>query len=65
MMNQLSKKITNISPEKYAERLLRLLSMAVLDILEPFILNELNSNTEEMVKQVGELLLQNISLSSN
>lgn len=39
--------------------------MAVLGILESFILNELNSSTEEIAKQVGELLLQNISLSSH
>ncbi|WP_254176608.1 TetR/AcrR family transcriptional regulator C-terminal domain-containing protein [Clostridium baratii] len=65
MMNQLSKKINNISADKDPEILLRFLSMAVLGILESFILNELNSNTEEIAKQVGELLLQNISLSSH
>lgn len=64
MMNQLSKKINNISADKDPEILLRFLSMAVLGILESFILNELNSNTEEIAKQVGGLLLQNISLSS-
>ncbi|AIY83380.1 bacterial regulatory s, tetR family protein [Clostridium baratii str. Sullivan] len=65
MMNQLSKKINNISAGKDPEILLRFLSMAVLGILESFILNELNSSTEEIAKQVGELLLQNISLSSH
>ncbi|CUP60833.1 MAG: TetR/AcrR family transcriptional regulator C-terminal domain-containing protein [Clostridium baratii] len=65
MMNQLSKKINNLSADKDPEILLRFLSMAVLGILESFILNELNSSTEEIAKQVGELLLQNISLSSH
>ena len=64
MMNQLSKKINNLSADKDPEILLRFLSMAVLGILESFILNELSSSTEEIAKQVGELLLQNISLSS-
>ncbi|ELC8441148.1 TetR/AcrR family transcriptional regulator C-terminal domain-containing protein [Clostridium perfringens] len=64
MMNQLSKKINNIDSEKDSEILLRFLSMAVLGIIESFILNELNSSTEQIAKQVGELLLQNISLSS-
>ncbi|MDZ4993860.1 TetR family transcriptional regulator [Clostridium perfringens] len=65
MMNQLSKKINNIDSEKDSEILLRFLSMAVLDIIESFILNQLNFSTEQIAKQVGELLLQNISLSSN
>lgn len=65
MMNQLSKKINNLSADKDPEILLRFLSMAVLGILESFILNELNSSTEEIAKQVGELLLHNISLSSH
>lgn len=65
MMNQLSKKINNIDPDKDPEILIRFLSMAVLGILESFILNELNSSTEEIAKQVGELLLHNISLYSH
>ncbi|WP_207641904.1 TetR-like C-terminal domain-containing protein [Clostridium baratii] len=65
MMNQLSKKITNISADKAPEILLRFLSVVVLGILEYFILNELNSSTEEIAKQIGELLLQNILLSSH
>lgn len=65
MMNQLSKKINNIDPDKDPEILIRFLSMAVLGILESFILNELNSSIEEIAKQVGELLLHNISLYSH
>lgn len=64
MMNQLSKKMDKINPEKDEEILLRFLSMAVLGIIESFLLNELNTSTEQIAKQVGELLAQNIALAS-
>lgn len=62
MMNQLRKKMNNIKSEKDPEILIRFLSMAVLGILESFMLNELNSSTDEIAKQVGELLAENISI---
>lgn len=65
MMNQLSKKINDINPEKNSEILRRFLGMAVLGIIESFILGELNSSTEEIATQVGKLLAQNISLGLN
>lgn len=37
--------------------------MAVLGIVEAFVLNEFNIGTEQLAKQVGELLAQNISLA--
>jgi AcrR family transcriptional regulator len=61
--NQLNKKINKINSEKDAEILLRFLSMAVLGIVEAFVLNEFNIGTEQLAKQVGELLAQNISLA--
>lgn len=36
--------------------------MTVLGIIESFVLNELNSITDEIAKQVGELLSQNMWL---
>ena len=65
MMNELSKKINKISPEKNSEILIRFLAMAVLGIIESFLLDELDSSTEEIAKEVGKLLLHNISPSSN
>ncbi len=65
MMDQLSKKINKINPEKDDEILLRFLSMAVLGIVESFTLDQLNASTEQVAKQVGELLAQNISLASH
>ncbi len=65
MANQLSKKLTNLKHEQDAEILLRFLSMAVLGIVESFVLDELNASTEQIAKQVGELLVQNISLVSH
>lgn len=64
MMNQLSEKINQVNPEKDSGILLRFLSMAVLGIMESFILNELNDSTEQIAKQVGELLEQNIQFAS-
>ncbi|MDR1769070.1 MAG: TetR/AcrR family transcriptional regulator [Hungatella sp.] len=61
--NQLNKKINKINSEKDAEILLRFLSMAVLGIVEAFVLNEFNIGTEQLAKQVGKLLAQNISLA--
>lgn len=65
MKNQLSKKIIHISPEKDAEILLRFLSMAVLGIVESFVLNQLNAGMEQTAKLVGELVEQTILLSSS
>ena len=65
MMNQLSKKINKINSKKDTEILKRFLSMAVLGILESFLLNELNFSTDEIARQVGELLAQNISIYSH
>ncbi len=64
-MNQLSKKINKINPKKDTAILKRFLSMAVLGNLESFLLDELNFSTDEISKQVGELLSQNISLYSH
>lgn len=53
MMNQLSKKINNISSDKDPEILLRFLSMAVLGILESFILmKSQNNNTLSFMFEV-------------
>ncbi|GCD12379.1 hypothetical protein Ctaglu_40020 [Clostridium tagluense] len=59
------KKINKIAPKKDTEILLIFLSMAVLGIMESFVLNKLNASTEQIAKQVGELLAQNISLASH
>ena len=65
MMDQLTKKISNIDTEKNPEILIKFLGMAVLGIIESFVLNELNSSTDEIARQVGELLAQNISFFSS
>lgn len=57
---QLRKKFMNISSDKDPEILLKFFSMAVLGIVESFLLDQLNANTEEAARQVGELLEQNI-----
>lgn len=64
MMNQLSTKIKTVNPEKDIELLQKFLSMAVLGIIESFLLNEINASTERIARQVGELLEQNIILAS-
>jgi hypothetical protein len=63
-MHQLNLKITKINPEKEAEILLKFLGMAVLGIVESFVLNQLKASTEDTAKQVGELLEQNIAMAS-
>lgn len=64
IMHQLNLKIIKINPEKEAEILLKFLSMAVLGIVESFVLNQLKASTEDTAKQVGELLEQNIAMAS-
>nr|WP_249923535.1 TetR-like C-terminal domain-containing protein [Paenibacillus odorifer] len=53
IMHQLHLKIIKINPEKEAEILLKFLSMAVLGIVEFFVLNQLKASTEDTAKQVG------------
>lgn len=65
MIDQLRKKINTLDSKKDPELLIRFLSMAVLGIIESFVLDELHSSTDEIAKQVGELLAQNISIYSN
>lgn len=64
MMNQLNKKIDKSNYKKDSEILIRFLGMAVLAIVESFVLNELTSTTEEIATEVGELLKQNITFAS-
>ena len=64
MMNQFRRKINNTTSEKDPEILIKFLSMAVLGIIESFVLDELNLSTDEIAKQVGELLINNISTYS-
>ncbi|GLC89610.1 TetR/AcrR family transcriptional regulator [Lysinibacillus piscis] len=56
MMKQLGEKIT----ERDDKILLRFVSTAVLGIMESFVLNQLNGNTEEIATKVGELMLKTI-----
>lgn len=60
METELRKKIENKNVEKDPEILLRFLSMAVLGIVECFLLDQLNASTEQTAREVGALLEQNI-----
>lgn len=64
MMNELRKKMKNISLETNIEILTRFLGMAILGIIESFVLDELNNTTEEIAKEVGRLVEENLSLSN-
>ncbi|THF79530.1 TetR/AcrR family transcriptional regulator C-terminal domain-containing protein [Cohnella fermenti] len=64
IMHQLSLKLHRIRPEKDAEVILKFLGMAVLGIVESFVLRQLTAGTEDIARQVGELLEQNIANAS-
>lgn len=61
MMNQINEKISVVKPKIDSELLPRFLGMAVLGIIESFMLNEINSNTEKIAEEVGQLLALNLS----
>ncbi|MFT4004132.1 MAG: TetR/AcrR family transcriptional regulator C-terminal domain-containing protein [Lacrimispora sp.] len=61
--NQLGKRLAGIGAEKDPEVLLKFLSMAVLGIVESFLLDQLSANTEQIASQVGELLERNIAFA--
>ncbi|ASA23440.1 TetR/AcrR family transcriptional regulator [Paenibacillus donghaensis] len=60
MMNQLSNKIDKRDSKNDNEILLKFLGMAVLGIMESFVLNHLNGSTEQIATQVGELMMRTI-----
>ncbi|WP_413371998.1 TetR-like C-terminal domain-containing protein [Paenibacillus taichungensis] len=62
MMNQLSYKIDKSDSENDDEILLKFLGMAVLGIMESFVLDQLNGTTEQVATQVGGLLTRTISI---
>ncbi|MCS7460917.1 TetR/AcrR family transcriptional regulator [Paenibacillus doosanensis] len=64
MMDQLSQKIDRSDPEKDPEIVLKFLSMAVLGIMESFVLKQLQGSTERIATEVGELMLRTIPLTS-
>ena len=59
----IGKRLAGIGAEKDPEVLLKFLSMAVLGIVESFLLEQLSSNTEQIARQVGELLERNIAFA--
>lgn len=65
MMDQINQKIAVVKPKRDSEILPRFLGMAVLGIVESFVLNELNSSAEEIATEVGELLILNLTPASN
>ncbi|MWV42016.1 TetR family transcriptional regulator [Paenibacillus sp. HJL G12] len=63
IMDQLIKKIDKSDPEKDNEILLKFLSMATLGIVESYVLNQLKGSMELVATEVGELIMQTISLA--
>jgi len=64
IMHQLSLKLNPIDPGHEAEVLLKFLGMAVLGIVESFVLQQLKTGMEDIARQVGELLERNIAMAS-
>lgn len=63
MSSQLEKRLSGMDADKDPEILLKFLSMAVLGIVESFVLDQLNAGTEQVASRVGELLEKNITSS--
>lgn len=60
MMNQLSIRLENVSPRKNTGFLQKFLGMAVLGVIESYVLNQFDMGTREIAEQVAELLEVNI-----
>lgn len=57
-MDQLNLKLEEVSSQKNTEVLRKFMAMAVLGVLESYVLNQFHVGIEEIAKQVGELLEQ-------
>ncbi|MDO4272157.1 MAG: TetR/AcrR family transcriptional regulator C-terminal domain-containing protein [Eubacteriales bacterium] len=58
IMEQLNNKLEGVSDEKNTEVLRKFMAMAVLGVLESYVLNQFHVGIEEIAQQVGELLEQ-------
>lgn len=58
IMEQLNLKLEEVSSQKNTEVLRKFMAMAVLGVLESYVLNQFHVGIEEIAKQVGELLEQ-------
>lgn len=56
MMEQLDGKLENAAPGKNTEVLRKFMGMAVLGVIESSVLNEFDTGTREIAKQVAQLL---------
>lgn len=56
MMEQLSTKLKNVSAAKDTEVLRKFMGMAVLGVIESYVLNQFNAETREIAEQVAALL---------
>ncbi|MCS7460405.1 TetR/AcrR family transcriptional regulator [Paenibacillus doosanensis] len=65
MMEQIDRKIDRSKLSRDPELFLRFLGMAVLGIMESFLLNQLTGSTEQVATEVGELVQQTIALASS
>ncbi len=61
IMEQLSTKLEGVSDQKNTEVLRKFMAMAVLGVIESYVLNQFQAGIEEIAKQVGELLEQIIA----
>ena len=60
-MNQLNYKLEESSGKRNTEVLLKFMGMAVLGVVESFVLDQFHGGVEEIAAQVGELLEQIIT----
>ena len=61
IMNQLNYKLEESSGKRNTEVLLKFMGMAVLGVVESFVLDQFHGGVEEIAAQVGELLEQIIT----
>ena len=61
IMNQLNNKLEESSGKRNTEVLLKFMGMAVLGVVESFVLDQFHGGVEEIAAQVGELLEQIIT----
>ena len=65
IMEQLNMKLEGVSDQKNTEVLRKFMAMAVLGVIESYVLNQFHAGIEEIAKQVGELLEQIIVQAQN
>lgn len=65
IMEQLNYKLEGVSAQRNTEVLRKFMGMAVLGVIESYVLDQFHAGIEEIAKQVGELLEQIIVRAQN